>query len=247
MMMNIIILAILFSIKTFNFNLTEAKISIKPVELEHLTTIAKEQLDIIEAKLFNRQKDPNSPRKSKFRTSLLVSADDPLRLDHLNKFMSEKIQQYSEDLNVMVMPEFRSLYEKKFRMIRQVIEDIDYKNLSKIGSTSCSLEIIAHSNTVKSSSVCPWHWVNVKRENLFPFVRSSAVCNCNSCLARTVYDNGYIKASRCLPTYSLMPALIRDHSNHSNQSDENKMERWWFTLEEIPTSCFCSVKLNIYS
>ena len=195
------------------------------------------ELEKIFNKNLDKQRNDTLDNKSKFKNYLLVSKTDLNREDYLNKFLSKKINQYSEELNVLTIPEYRGLYKKYFKIVkRKYISDFFIRNKS---NTKCSLNI-EYESTKKITSVCPWDWANVTRDDIFPFQRPNAFCNCNNCLAKTKYDSGYSRRSFCNPNYSIIPALIREPLNNS------VFDRWWFIFEEIPTSCFCSIQLNVF-
>ena len=52
-----------------------------------------------------------------------------------------------------------------------------------------------------------------------------------------IYDSDIFRLSSCQPENVLMPVLIKEKVG-------NNIEKWWFNLEEIPTSCICSLKLD---
>jgi hypothetical protein len=47
------------------------------------------------------------------------------------------------------------------------------------------------------------------------------------------------KISNCQNVFNLMPVLTRDYVS-------NNIEKWTFSLEEVPTSCVCSIRINPY-
>jgi len=87
--------------------------------------------------------------------------------------------------------------------------------------------------------ICPWHWILTERKDKYPFKRPYAVCNCQNCQAKTVYDSNMNKISNCQNVFNLMPVLTRDYVS-------NNIEKWTFSLEEVPTSCVCSIRINPY-
>lgn len=196
-----------------------------------------QELEKISSQFLNQQRNYSNELKSKFKNFIQIEQTDEMRSNHLNKFLTNKINQYLDEINTMVIPEFSQYYEKYFKIIRAT-NTINDDNLTKIGESFCNLELVALSKEDKSSSVCPWHYLNVQRVNMFPFSRANAKCNCLNCQAKTIFDSDFFKISKCMPIYSLKPALIRE-------SIIDGVEKWWFCLEEVSTSCVCSVNLNI--
>ena len=127
-------------------------------------------------------------------------------------------------------------------MIENPVKIVKIKNYTvykdfKIGSDSCMLEKIASLDYNIPVPICPWHWILTERIDYYPFKRPYAVCNCINCQAKTIYDSNADKLSRCQNIYYLMPVLKRE-------SVLNNIEKWTFSLEEVPTSCICSILIN---
>lgn len=176
--------------------------------------------------------------KSRYRNFLEVALDNPNRQDYLDEFLSEKIQQYMHELTLMLIPEYRFIYSTFFRFIKteQQIKETDPL---KIGPIQCDLGRLAHENPLNRVSVCPWHWRFIERTDVYPFIRANAFCSCSDCLADTVYDSTKRKLSHCKENYIIMPALVRE------KHIRNGTEKWWFSIEEVPNSCSCKIKLSI--
>lgn len=199
-------------------------------------------------------------RKSKFKTYIEVSTKDEQRKEILTEFLAQKILQYSDKISLMTIPEYRKLYSE-IKVIKN--EPNLYQPSAKFGSTSCHLDQIANSsllwqiecpNIFKIGTkkcrklkteiemenigvpipICPWHWNIITREDRFPFKISNAVCNCLNCQAKTIYDTKRRKVSSCLPDYVLMPVLVRS-------SVLDSLEKWRFYMEEVPSSCSCTL------
>lgn len=162
----------------------------------------------------------NKSPKSKFKSYLNIShneiEDD--KNEKLNEFLSLKKVQHLDEFNMMMIPEYRSIYKINFKIL-EATNQINDSNLIKIGVTSCNLNEL-----FRGMKICSWHWILNERENVFPFIRPKARCNCENCQVD-------IK-SECKPLFTLMPALVRE-------STIGGIEKWWFCLEEVPTSCAC--------
>lgn len=203
-----------------------------------LIRFSDQELLKISSQFIDQQRNyTNEMKKSKFKNFIQIEQTDDKRSNHLNKFLTDKINQYLDEINTMIIPDFSQFYEQYFKIVRAK-STINDDNLTRIGETYCNLELVALSKEDKSSSVCPWHYLNVERVDMFPFSRANAKCNCLNCQAKTIYDSDFFRISKCMPIYSLKPALIRE-------SLIDGVEKWWFCLEEVSTSCVCSVNLNI--
>ena len=137
----------------------------------------------------------------------------------------------------MMIPEFRSIIERPLDIIKHESASNEVIKGIRVGFQRCSLESIALISMRSPIPICPWHWIMLEREDTFPFKRFNAYCNCQACQAMTAYDTDVKKLSSCQNQYVLMPALLRE-------SFMNGTETWTFHLEEVPTSCACSVKLT---
>ena len=169
-----------------------------------------------------------------------VSSSNLSKIDLLNEFMAGKIYQYLETINLMTIPEFRLVFESSIKILKYDSDKVQEDQIHGIiGSTSCKLEKITNSKIPTAMPVCSWHWIMIDRVDKYPFRRALAKCNCIDCQAKTIFDSERRRLSGCMPNVVLMPVLFRDNLK-SNESTE----RWWFALEEIPTSCICSLRLK---
>jgi hypothetical protein len=109
-------------------------------------------------------------------------------------------------------------------------ENINDKN-RKHGNTRCSRneQTIWHANEI---SICPYHFIEIKRKNRFPFSLKQASCNCKECIG--------IKKSKCLPVNIAKPALERDYC-----SLENGLFKWNFLMEYVTVGCSCKQMLEL--
>lgn len=205
--------------------------------IESLIQLTNNEIIKINEQLLIKQRN-STISKSIYRNYVEVDQEDLNRQDLLDQFLSEKQQQYANEINMIIIPEFRSFLQEKFKIINRNY-DLNGDEFIEMGSTSCHLEQIAFSSPKKTAPVCPWHWVLIEREDLYPFVRANAKCNCNNCLAKTVYDTKNVNLSQCRQTFMLLPSLVR-------RSVSGSLEKWWFTFEEVPSSCYCAIKLNIF-
>lgn len=211
------------------------------VDYDPLELLSQEELLKVASVLVENQRNTSLKMKSKFKNYLEINSSMyRYKSLFLNRFLAEKSNQYLDYINLLLIPEFRPLYKSKFKILKS---NSNYQtlvtNLDTIGTTSCNLEKVALASDEKETSVCPWHHVNKERDNVFPFTRSFAKCNCNDCQAKTIFDSDYMRTSSCTPFYSLMPALLREKISLEK-------ERWWFSLEEVSTSCYCSVMLKTF-
>ena len=144
----------------------------------------------------------------------------------LSSLYAEKIIQNMENILLISIDEYQVINKDL------ILEDAEANKgiLFRIfGKKSCSLDDQGD-NEVKS--VCPWHYELRFRQNMYPHRRVFSKCNCDKCLIHSKFDNNHIQFSACTPVYTMMPAMIREK------------DEWNFVLENVPTSCQCSVKLN---
>lgn len=205
--------------------------------IESLIHLTNDEIFKINKQLLNKQKH-SKISKSMYRNYVEIDQADLNRQDLLDQFLSEKQQQYANEINMIIIPQFRHIFQEKFKIINRNY-DLNDDEFIEMGSTSCHLEQIAFSSLKKTAAVCPWHWVLIERDDLYPFVRANAKCNCKDCLAKTVYDTKNVNLSQCEQKIMLLPSLVR-------QSVSGGLEKWRFSLEEVPSSCYCAIKLNIF-
>ncbi len=181
-----------------------------------------------------------SSHVSVFSNFLRVSKNEPQKEQLLKEFLCIKYFQHYDIISYMAIDEFRTSFS--FRILKNSFEKKSgnfFENIKKHGVDMCDLESVANQNTEKIVSICPWHWVIIKREDRYPFQLPIARCNCVHCLAKTSFDSDRYKRSRCNPNYSLLPVLIKEPNDST--TDE---EVWKFNLEEVPFSCSCNIKIN---
>lgn len=179
-------------------------------------------------------------KRIKFKDHLNISIDSKTKSEILNEYLSLKLYENSDTLQLLQRTEFRILSESSFRIIKNNGQYSSNNNNFKIGSTSCSLEKVAQTLQInKPVPICPWHWEIFKREDIYPFKIQVAVCNCKNCQAKTIYDSDEFRLSECQSQNSFMPVLIRTYLF-------NNTEKWSFGFEEVPSSCVCAIKLNPY-
>lgn len=201
-----------------------------------MTESNKEFLEKLTEHIIDKQRLHTLRSKSKFKSYISVLEHDPLKSELLKEFLSTKILQYFDEINMVIIPDFKTLFETSIR-ISYFNESHNKKVESlKIGSINCNLDQLEH---LESLSVCSWHWIISERENIFPFFRAHAICNCANCQAKTIYDTDHFRFSKCKQVFSIMPALVRETS----QNDKIN-EKWWFALEEVPTSCVCTISVR---
>lgn len=155
------------------------------------------------------------------------------------KIMAEKI----DELSLSSIPEIQDKLNEKIIKYNPNSGSV----VRKYGTESCELLSLLRSDDTsnknkeyKSVQVCPWHYVLSTREDRYPYMRVNAVCNCKNCLAKTVFDLDAKKFSTCQQQFTLMPSLIKEQAS---PTDEPK---WVFAMEEVATSCTCTIKLNPY-
>lgn len=194
----------------------------------------KEFLFKIDKEFSNKQRlNSNKKLKSKFKSFITVLLNDQNRSDQLKEFLSSKIVQYFDEINMLLIPEFKPIFENIIKIIKMETKSKEVEYSVKIGTLSCNLDQLAE---IRHMTVCSWHWILVERESIFPFIRANAKCNCENCQAKTIYDSDKFKFSKCKPIYSLLPALTRE-------SITNDVEKWVFSLEEVSTACVCSLTI----
>jgi hypothetical protein len=80
-------------------------------------------------------------------------------------------------------------------------------------------------------------------------MRLNAKCNCDNCLAKTVFDTEE-RYSYCKPVHVLMPVLIRKEINSSSASKSTSTSildnnySWEFGVEPVANSCVCAINLK---
>lgn len=114
------------------------------------------------------------------------------------------------------------------------------QNLNENGQKNdCNKNIILNTISKRTKlSICPWHWIDVHREDRFPYIRSFAECDCSNCMASTTYDTQNRRLSKCRPFYMHMPVLVKEYV-------DNETEKWNFGLEKVSNSCLCSIQVRI--
>ena len=176
--------------------------------------------------------------KSALTDQIIVNGNDLHRIDTLGRFLAAKIFQYTDKINMMIVPEFRTMIDNPILLLNYDQDNVKVNPKSTIiGTKSCSLVEIAYLKPKEPARICPWHWIMAEREDKYPFTRANAKCNCQNCLSKTIYDSDFKRLSSCEPEFALMPALHRE-------SSMNKIEKWVFKLEEVPVACVCSIRLN---
>lgn len=193
---------------------------------------------------FKKKLQDNQPlvhlKKMKHYNNLDLSQTHVSRNEILNEFLATKIYQHLDIINQMTVPEFRHQFEDTIKISKYNAEEhANTTDQKRIGSTSCILEKLTNSHSRISVPVCSWHWVMTEREDKYPFQRPNAICNCKECQANTIYDSDRRRLSGCIPNLTLVPMLFRE-----SFKPDATTERWWFRLEEVPTSCVCSLILK---
>lgn len=187
----------------------------------------------------------NLHKYSIFGNYLKVNTNDPMKTQLLKEFLCVKFFQYFDTINYLSMGEYRhSMYEFKiFQFNSQILLSEKHRTTKKHGIDKCDLENVARSNYIENVSVCPWHWIVIEREELYPFNLPVAKCNCINCQAKTRYDSDRRSISACTTNYALKPVLAKlPYASGLNDNEE----LWVFNLEEVPVSCSCSVRIKAY-
>ena len=114
------------------------------------------------------------------------------------------------------------------------------KNFNENGQVNdCNKNTILNAiSKRKKLSICPWHWIDIRRDDRFPYLRSFAECDCSNCMASTTYDTQHRRLSKCRPFYIHMPVLVKEYV-------DNETEKWNFGLEKVSNSCLCSIQVRI--
>lgn len=100
------------------------------------------------------------------------------------------------------------------------------------GNQICS-PTFASSNYSNMTPICPSHFVEVVREDLYPFKRQHAVCNCkNRCLNTNETENFV-----CMPVINVYFVLKRG-------TCINGTYEWTPGLERVSTFCTCASMYN---
>ena len=127
--------------------------------------------------------------KSKHKNYLKIKANDSNKQLKLSEFLSDKLIQYSDKLDLI-----------------QIIPDKDIKLIVEEESLPkyvCNLKQLIESTEQKDNQLCPFDWnINI-RKNKFPFHRAYATCKCSNCQA--IVSKNIVTA--CRPDYMLFPML----------------------------------------
>jgi hypothetical protein len=157
--------------------------------------------------------------KSKHKNYLKINANDNNKQLKLSEFLSDKLIQFSDKLDlIQIIP------DNEIKII--VEEEILPKNKCKLK------QLIESREEEKDNQVCPFDWNIDIRKNKFPFHRAFATCKCSNCQA--IVSKNIVTA--CRPDYMLFPVLFRE----SFDDKENLIENWKFYLEKVAVSCSCS-------
>lgn len=130
--------------------------------------------------------------------------------------------------------------QKKYNISMSSISSSNYNDISnenvidknrKHGNTRCSRseQTIWQANEI---SICPYHFVEIKRKNRFPFSLKQASCNCKECIG--------LKKSKCLPVNIAKPALEKDYC-----SLDTGLFKWTFIMEYVAVGCSCKQMLEL--
>lgn len=214
------------------------------LEVDIFSKFAKDYANDYKKKLQFRQNESHYQmfKKIKHIQYIELSALNSSSEDTLNEFLAAKIYQFIEKINLMTIPEFRQAFESSIKVLKYNPNKKINPAESTIGSTSCRLEKITNSRTFNPVPVCSWHWVINERMDKYPFRRALARCNCVDCQAKTKFDSDRRRLSGCMPNVVLMPVLYKENNNKNNNN--SSIERWCFGLEEVPTSCICSLRIK---
>ena len=208
----------------------------KQIEIDSFVTLPNEMFQTIHFNLMQKQKGDliNGTIKSKHKAFLSLSSEDKLREKELKKFLAYKYEQYMDEINMMSIPEYRVIYKDLITVLKP-----NYQNLNKLiiinnNSNHINKTCIKHEKLMfkLNEPMCSHTWLIIKRENLYPFKRGIAKCNCDKCQVNKINNYNSDHVSKCMPSNSLVPVLFKETIG-------SNMERWWFSLEEIPTSCHC--------
>ena len=211
-----------------------------PIMAMEKRPLARNTEEFRNVSLSNTTFSVRSPRLPIFSSFLSVSSNNLLKYELLNEFLCVKVFQHLDIINTMIVPELRNTFNIKIIDSTNIQQaNADKRIQKKLGSDVCNLEIIAGNLLNSPVPICPWHWVITKREDRFPFQRSMVKCNCQKCQAKTIFDSEKTQVSRCSPSYTLMPVLLRE-------SVVDKNEIWGFYLEEVATSCVCNIRIQTF-
>lgn len=176
---------------------------------------------------------------------LKVERDHALKIQRLKEFLCMQFYQYFDIINLLSYDVYRnSLMDFK---ILKYNSDIDAK-MPKIGVDSCGSDLSKYREKSNSpaAQICPWHWIRLSRENMFPFHVYYAKCDCLKCMGRTEFDSDKYQFSKCVPNYTLMPVLSKVLDTTGMKSVRSDEELWEFNLEEVPISCGCTLKIRAH-
>lgn len=90
------------------------------------------------------------------------------------------------------------------------------------------------SSSLAANALCPFQYVVISRNNMYPRTRVAVKCGCSTC--RTLDDNSFDdKFFGCRPVFRAEPAL-----RQVNSTCVNGFYKWEAILEEVPIACTCS-------
>lgn len=143
----------------------------------------------------------------------------------------DNILSYNYKLNIDKIKEGIKLYppvQKKYeRFLLKPSELVNNINTTgTLGDTSCTQgeQTVWYPYEI---AVCPYHFVDIVRDDRYPFNIKHAVCNCKNCIGFKS------KISNCVPTFIASPVLSR-----SDCMSDGFFE-WKYSMEFVPVSCSC--------
>lgn len=150
--------------------------------------------------------------------------------------------------------EMKRFYEKSIRLsMEKILDAIEFyppvqekyaRNIMNASEINTKINYLIHGNTNCSInkqtpwqenqiSICPHHFVELRRQDRYPFVIKHAKCNCKSCLD---VKSDFLK---CLPNYIVKPVLIR------HMCLSNGYYGWKRAFEYVPVSCSCKHLMHV--
>ncbi|CAF0841680.1 unnamed protein product [Brachionus calyciflorus] len=148
------------------------------------------------------------------------------------KFLLEKNIRLSIDKILDGIDSYPPIQEKYLKNIVNVTKMDPNKTYLIHGNTNCSInkQTQWRENEI---TICPHHFIEIKRQDRYPFVIKHAICNCKSCLD---IKSDFLK---CLPTFIVKPVLVRQGCL------SNGYYNWKRAFEYVPVSCSCKQYLKV--
>jgi hypothetical protein len=162
-----------------------------------------------------------------------LSSCRDLKHEVLIDYFSKLLLKGTEIHSMIMTPSFTSNRSSEFLNIGD-IENSNARIAKIYGKRKCEFR---KARVLREKfDFCPWHYSLFERNDRFPFMRVSAVCNCKKCLLEEFLEYDHNKTEMgCVPIRIPMPALYRKEC-------VNGIYKWVFAIEYVSVACTCAFK-----